>query len=174
MDTLELQYILDHDRWLSSLHAKVCARDQLPTLKPGHVKAYIVNTDISSEPGEHWVAIFFKDHKAIYFDSYGLPPIPEWKRFMDNNSGTWIFNQTRLQGLSFVCGIYCLYVLSKLNQGYTLTDIITRNQTSYINDIYVYQWFFSHHTRLYKLACLSKCLNTHIINQCCGSKHMFV
>ena len=34
----------------------------------------IVNTDISTDPGEHWVAVYFRKDQAIYFDSYGRPP----------------------------------------------------------------------------------------------------
>ena len=50
---------------------EVCAKDLLPEKKPLDMKAYIVNTDISTDSGEHWVAIYFKRDQAIYFDSYG-------------------------------------------------------------------------------------------------------
>ena len=53
---------------------EVCAKDLLPDRKPIHTKAYIVNTDLSDDPGEHWVAVYFRDNRVIYFDSYGMSP----------------------------------------------------------------------------------------------------
>ena len=36
-------------------------------------RLFIVNTDESTGPGEHWVLVFFTGHnRGIYFDSYGL------------------------------------------------------------------------------------------------------
>ena len=72
--TDELRDILN---WplMKSLHGQVCAKDKLPVgKKPLQVRAFIVNTDLAIDPGQHWVALYFKGNKAIYFDSYGLPP----------------------------------------------------------------------------------------------------
>ena len=36
-------------------------------------RLFIINTDDSTGPGEHWVLVFFTGHnRGIYFDSYGL------------------------------------------------------------------------------------------------------
>ena len=51
------------------MKGKVCAKDLLPEKKPLDMKAYFVKTDMSLDPGEHWVAFFRRD-QAIYFDSY--------------------------------------------------------------------------------------------------------
>ena len=58
------------------MHVKreVCAKDLLPENKPLDMKAYIVNTDISTDSGEHRVPIYFRRDQAIYFNSYGRPP----------------------------------------------------------------------------------------------------
>ena len=51
------------------------------------MKAYIVNTDISTDPGEHWVAIYFRRDQDIYFDSYGRPPEEQYVLpFIQRNS----------------------------------------------------------------------------------------
>ena len=43
--------------------------DQLPTKEfPG---AYIVNTDTSTQPGQHWVAFFTTKEGTECFDSFG-------------------------------------------------------------------------------------------------------
>ena len=49
-------------------------KDQLPTVEcPG---SYVVNTDPSTTPGEHWVVMFFNNQRsAEFFDSYRLHPI---------------------------------------------------------------------------------------------------
>ena len=52
---------------------EICAKDLLPEKKPLDMKAYIMNTDISTDP-EHWVAVYFRKDQAIYFDSYGRLP----------------------------------------------------------------------------------------------------
>ena len=38
--------------------------------------SYVVNTDPSTAPGGHWVAMFFNNPRsAEFFDSYGLHPL---------------------------------------------------------------------------------------------------
>ena len=78
MNTLELTAILTKASQLMHLNAKVLSKDLLPQKKPLDVKAYIINTDNSDKPGEHWVTLYFKDDKAIYFDSYGQPPLEDY------------------------------------------------------------------------------------------------
>ena len=73
----ELRAILN---WplLKSLHGQVCAKDELPVGKKLlQAKAFIANTDLARDPGRHWVALYFKGNKAIYFDSYRLPPLKD-------------------------------------------------------------------------------------------------
>ena len=58
-----------------------CVEDLLPEKKTLDMKAYILKTDISTDPGEHRVAIFKRD-QAIYFDSYGRPPEEDKDSFL--------------------------------------------------------------------------------------------
>ena len=48
--------------------------DQLPLspIKTGRA-AYIVNTDLPGEPGQHWLGLWTEQNKCEIFDSYGLP-----------------------------------------------------------------------------------------------------
>ena len=50
MNTVELIKVIDN----IPVKGEVCAKDLLPEKKPLGMKAYIVNTDISTDPGEHW------------------------------------------------------------------------------------------------------------------------
>ena len=55
----------------------VYSSDMIPYFKDLPVN-FIVNTDPSYKPGEHWVVISIdKTGHGIYFDSFGLPPMKE-------------------------------------------------------------------------------------------------
>ena len=91
-------------RWLGTF-----ARDKIPDIQ--HEKrpwALVFNTDKSSEPGEHWLALFAeKDKKVEMFDSYGLSPT--FYSFTDNDFRS---SSRTIQALgSSVCGHYCLLFL---------------------------------------------------------------
>ena len=105
---------------------EVCAKDLLPDRKPLHTKAYIVNTDLSEDPGEHWIAVYFRDKRVIYFDSYGLPPDERYiLPFIRRNSNGWIQNTEMLQDpLSRTCGMWCIYIIYQLNRGHDLKTAI--------------------------------------------------
>ena len=72
MDTLELERAIGQDPWAEEQFSGVYPRDRLPkTVR--YPCAMILNTDPASEPGVHWVAVYFaEDGKGEYFDSYGL------------------------------------------------------------------------------------------------------
>ena len=50
MNTVELIKVINN----IPVKGEVCAKDLLPEKKPLDMKAYIVNTDISTDPGEPW------------------------------------------------------------------------------------------------------------------------
>ena len=62
MTNFEIQdYLKDEQRFNG-----VFSRNNLPNLKNG---AYVINLDHSKKTGTHWVVIFVKNNKVIYFDS---------------------------------------------------------------------------------------------------------
>lgn len=85
------------------------------------------NTDLSTGPGEHWVAIFcdlgseFEYPRITYFDSYSQKPEKEiqvlMKRWKERWDGLGIhakpmvlsYNKTRHQYQDSECGMYCIY-----------------------------------------------------------------
>ena len=53
----------------------VYSRNNLPNkIKKG---AYAINLDEYENTGTHWVSLFVKANKVIYFDSFGIQHIPE-------------------------------------------------------------------------------------------------
>ena len=73
----------------------------------------IINTDTASGPGEHWVAIYMGE-KAIYFDSFGLPPLhQEIIDYLDRISPIgWFHNTIDFQSIyQDTCGLHSIYFL---------------------------------------------------------------
>ena len=87
VDTMQLTRLLNN----MTVKGEFCAKDQLPEKKSSEIKAYIVNTDLSEDPGEHWVTVYFRGNRAIYFDSYGMSPDQDYiLPFIKRNSTGWI------------------------------------------------------------------------------------
>ena len=84
----------------------VFSRNNLPKkIKDG---AYIINLDEYGNVGTHWIALFCKKNKIVYFDSFGIEHIPEEiKEFIKNkNIKANIF---QIQGNnSIMCGYFCI------------------------------------------------------------------
>ena len=114
MNTFELIKVINN----IPVKGEVCAKDLLQEKKSLGMKAYIVNIDISTDPGEHWVAIYFRRDQVIYFNSYGRPPEEQYVLpFLERNSTRWIHNTECLQSpWSKVWGMWCIYIIHQLNK----------------------------------------------------------
>ena len=120
MNILQIERLLKKGLKSKNIFKKVCALDQLE--KSTFPSAYVINSDPSSEPGEHWVAVYFdKRGRGEYFDSYGLP------RNMDAYSlSGWIYNRKTLQAyFSSFCGRYCVYFILFRCRGVPLHAIVS-------------------------------------------------
>ena len=107
------------------------AADQLPhSPEKSLTRASIMNTDETSKPGTHWLAIFTKDYKCEVFDSYGLPM--NW--YKSSEVVSWIYNQfdnirsnaVSLQEIkSQYCGQYALMCLKFKARGKIMHDFVS-------------------------------------------------
>ena len=53
----------------------VFSRDNLPKkIKDG---VYVINLDEYADTGTHWIVLFCKKNKIVYFDNFGVEHIPE-------------------------------------------------------------------------------------------------
>ena len=88
MNTLQIKRLLKKDLKSKTIFKKVCALNQLE--KPTFPSAYVINSNPSSEPGEHWVAVYFdKCGRREYFDSYVLSfTLVGLKSYMDAYSSS--------------------------------------------------------------------------------------
>ena len=76
MDSLQIEKILYSNKYKFN---GVYPCDMIPTPQT-YPTAYIVNNKDSSDPGEHWVALYIKNSKLVYyFDSLALKPNPLFK-----------------------------------------------------------------------------------------------
>lgn len=142
MNTQELQTILDnniHTRRLGT--CRVVARDQLPaSIDMTKTAGFILNTDPSFRPGEHWTALFYNGLGTWeFFDSFGLPPRHrEVINFIERHSKRpWSYNTYMLQQLlSSTCGLYAVYFLITKARGGTLHTVLRhfRSNKQWLND----------------------------------------
>ena len=61
----------------------VFVRDNLP-LEPKRMECGVLNLDDTSGNGTHWVAWYRDNGKKYYFDSYGIQPPDELKRYLSS------------------------------------------------------------------------------------------
>jgi len=93
----------------------------------------VYNLDPHYKSGSHWVANYvdMANHVCYYFDSYGMEPPPQVATFMK-----WLttqdpkmklqYNKRKLQNSNTECGMYCIYVITRLLEGDQFLDITRR------------------------------------------------
>lgn len=148
MDNFQLESILSRDTYVGPYFRGVYSRDTLPVKSRIKSKrAYIVNTDPSDLPGEHWIAIYIDEYgRGLYFDSSGVMPLHrEFYEFMNRSTTSWTFNHTKLQGNhTLVCGAYCVYILLNLFRNKSLQTILSAFDNNYDdNDVQIYDFITS-------------------------------
>lgn len=143
MNTSQLRCIISCDPVLRERVLGVFAADQLPTVLPYSPCGFIVNTDVSSQPGTHWLAFFVRDNIVECFDSYGQhlgvynALFSPW---MQRLARSVRVNRTRLQSdTSNVCGLYCVYFLRQRLLGHSMRHIVQRFSVTDLeaNDRYI-------------------------------------
>lgn len=128
MDNLTLDKLLSSHPPTSSVYLGAFPSDKLPSSTP-RVFAAIVNTSPSrvSDTG-HWIALYGRGSRLVYFDSFGSPPPRRGpiaafcKRFR-----TVLYNRVSHQNSSEnTCGGYCIYVLHRLCSGASFRVVINK------------------------------------------------
>lgn len=111
MNTIEILKVLSNDKIIGEIFLGVFPIDKVPKIKK-YPSAMIVNLDDSSQPGSHWVALYFVSKRQCnYFDSYGRPPF-ELEEYILQNSRSYTYNNVQVQRCSTItCGQMCLYFI---------------------------------------------------------------
>ncbi len=116
--------------------------DRLPA-KAKRQCSLIVNTNPSTKPGAHWVAIYVDSIGTLeYFDSYGLQPTVTSISTYISKYKKWRYNSKRIQSpLSSVCGHYCIYFLIMRSYNETMAEILKKfSENQDENDEMVTKW----------------------------------
>jgi hypothetical protein len=120
MNTSQITYLLKKYEKFKGVYPI----DKIPYIKCGTL---IVNTDISTGPGKHWVAITINNKRpSEYFDSFGLPPIhKKIIDYLDFYKYKYIYNKITLQNAaSSTCGNYCVIYATLRCRGYKYNKIL--------------------------------------------------
>ena len=86
----------------------------------------IFNYDNCYQTGSHWVAVLINETDVEYFDSYAIPPFyHSLRQKISNLSLNKVYkrNSYTFQGISSVCGQYCLIYLLLCSKGYQMKSI---------------------------------------------------
>ena len=132
------------------LQTEICELRVQKALENGVKSVGIVyNLDPHYKSGSHWVAnyIDIPGNKCYYLDSYGVEPPPQVEKFMK-----WLttqdpemkleYSKKVLQKSNTECGMFCLYIISRLIEGDGFVEITRRNPAD--SDMIDYRdWLFS-------------------------------
>ena len=128
-----LRYVRE---WGIPNFAGVFMRDTIPHAAPSRVECGIVNLNLSTQPGSHWVAYYKDGTSRLYFDSYGQHTPDEVERYLktrrEYKEGVEciVRNCVRVQKLGTTeCGGLCLYVLALLCRGWDYANILLHLRT---------------------------------------------
>ena len=171
MNTAQLQCCIECNPVLTGHILGVFPADHLPEEVPYYPCGFIANTDVSSKPGQHWIAFFLPQNRIVEcFDSYGQYPgkyNSHFQRWVAKHTHRLTWNQRRIQSdVSNVCGLYCLHYLYQRLTGHTMTDIVRFFSTSHLeaNDQFIYDFFLHaysscvQNTSVYTQMCKAHCL----------------
>ena len=99
-----------------------------PTTYP---TTYVVNNKDSSDPGEHWVALYIKNKNLIYyFDSLALKPNPCLSLYLKKFEKI-VKNVLPIQNIfSDTCAHHCIFFIihmSRVNSFHAIVDYLEHN-----------------------------------------------
>lgn len=128
MNSNQIEQILCK-HYLTRQYFRGCfAADQISEMQTSKIQypyTFIVNTDVSSKPGEHWVAVYVCSETLVeYFDSLAEPPNTYIGQFLAKFE-TIVKNDYVLQNpFTNVCGQFCIYFVTKRCSGFLFVNIV--------------------------------------------------
>lgn len=147
MNTAQLIQSLWGDVCARRYYGDVLAVDMLPNVPVDtNRRIFIVNTDVHTGPGDHWVLFYLPPHSpGEFFDSTGQDLTvyhPQMNHFMYLNKREYVYNEKRLQSrMASTCGHYCLYYAIHRCRGVSQDSIINSfTDDSRSNDAIVTQF----------------------------------
>lgn len=127
LNTMDLYRCINEDDFARASFLGVFPRDRIPSIYRFPC-SFIINTQPSYRPGEHWLAIHYDSKRnCAFFDSYGLPPsFYSLENFIKTTSFAFSTNTRQLQDFdSSACGYYCIYFILLMSREFNLNDIVS-------------------------------------------------
>ena len=88
MNTMEIERFLEADTVSRGIFQGVFSADTLPR----QPRLLVCNTDESTKPGQHWIAINVDTNgRGEYFDSFGREPDKHFEAYMNKHCARWTF-----------------------------------------------------------------------------------
>jgi len=117
MNSRQISQILEKNRLTRPLFKGVFSADNLSPRFAEYPHCFVANTDVSGQPGTHWVAFYIQTPTtAEYFDSLGEWP-PQSKHismYLSRNYENILFNTKKIQATyEDACGPFSIYFLVK-------------------------------------------------------------
>ena len=109
MNNFELEQKILTDPVASYVFGDVLAADELPQRIKQKPVLYIVNTDTSDKPGEHWTVIYIGEYCVEYFDP--LAGFPNYYISRISPKGYLRMNLPLQGSNSRSCGQFCCIIL---------------------------------------------------------------
>jgi len=92
-------------------------KDKVPKTIPNN-SGIIVNLNDAGQQGSHWVCAVNKNHKCLYYDSFGIEHIPvQLKKTLVKSVGkdnVFMSDGQNQHLISILCGYYCLKVCKSI------------------------------------------------------------
>jgi len=125
MNGAQIERALRQDKFASQSFVGVFAADRLPVKEfPG---SYVVNTDETGQPGQHWVAFYTVDDTIECFDSFGKDPgvyNAHIKKWLDDTYKV-IQCETIQSDDTTVCGQHCLFFILLRSYKLSYEDVMS-------------------------------------------------
>ncbi len=124
MTNFELERILKNEPGFRG----VFARDMLPKQIKKR-ECGVINLDTVGGKGTHWVCYFNgpTEKYVEYFDSYGLSPPEEVKKYLLASRKQIIYNTSEIQSRdSELCGYYCISYIRLKNRGFDASCVLNK------------------------------------------------
>ena len=91
--------------------------DKLPPFPEKLPSCLIVNTNISTEIGDHWLGLVLEEDECFYFDSFGLPILEEALiKYLKPYYNFVAYSDICIQDFeSDKCGKFCILFVKQVN-----------------------------------------------------------
>ena len=128
MNTIQINEILEKDSISKKTFIGVFSRDKIPKISnKNYPCSYVVNTDNSKQPGEHWLAVYYDENgDCDFFDSLAFnPKFYGITKQLTKSANTLTFLTYPIQSIfSQYCGFYCVLFILFRSRNYSLESFL--------------------------------------------------